>query len=133
MDLAPVEIGTYRISLVFRLRNTILNGLPGAASDYTLKTVQARQGKESALILGVRVVAGASATHVARSIRGLIDVPAIASERSSGRLITIHQVPGYNLAVVNVGSRRAMVVIAPGRGTARTMARAVAKAVSTAD
>ena len=130
VELVPVEIGTYRISLVFRLRNTILNGLPGAASNYTLKTVQAKQGNESGLILGVAVVPGASAPDVGRSIRGLIDVAAVATERRSGRLITIHQVPGYHLAVVNAGPRRALMVIASRRATARAIARAVAGAVS---
>ena len=129
VDLAPVEVRTYRISLVFRLRNTILNGLPGAASSYTVKTVQARRGGESGLLLGVGVVPGASAAHVGRSIRGLIGQPAVASERSSGRLITVHRVPGYHLAVVDVGSRRAIVVIAPRRATVQTIARAVTRAV----
>ena len=130
VELAPVELRTYRISLVFRLRNTILNGLPGASSTYTVKTVQARRAGDSGLLIGVGVVAGASAPNVGRSIRGLIGGPTeVASESSSGRLITIHRVPGYHLAVVDVGSRTAVVVIAPRRVTVQTIARAVARAV----
>lgn len=129
LELAPVEIGTYRISLVFRLRNTILNGLP-VASDYTLKTLQAKQGEDSGLLLGVALIPGATGPNVGRSIRGLIDVPTVLTEQTSGRLLTIHQVSGYNLAVLDVGPRRTIVAIATERATARRMAAAVAKAVA---
>ena len=129
VTLAPVELGTYRISLVFRLRNTILNGLPGHASDYTLKTVQARRGGESGLLIGIAAVPGASVPAVGPSVRALIGTQ--GRGRRSGRLITRFRVSGYELAVVDAEPRRAFVVIAPSGAVAQSIAQAVARAIPT--
>lgn len=129
--VSPVEIGSSRESLVFRTRNTILNGLEGAASDYGLEIAETRRGSESGLLIGVVAVPGASPPDIPRDVNRIVALEPLSEHRTrGGRPITVYRVPGYHLAVVDAGPRRAVVAIAARRRQVDDLADAVAQGLS---
>jgi hypothetical protein len=128
--VSPVGLRTYRLSLVFRLRNTILNGLPGGTSDYVFQAAQARRGADRALLFGIGAVPGAAPPDIPRSIRTLVGMSALSRHRTAGLAIDVYRLPDYVLAVVAATPRRALVVIASARRLAEDLADAAARAAA---
>jgi hypothetical protein len=128
--VSRIGIRSYRISLVFRLRNTILNGVEGPASDYSIQSSNARRAGRTALLFGVGAAAGASPPDIPADIVRLIGVPARVRERVRGLPVSVFVVPEYSLAVVDAGPRRAVVAIGVHRAEALALARAVARAIA---
>jgi hypothetical protein len=127
--LRPVRIGTARESLVFRTRNSILNGLTGQASDYALEIGEAAGRGDTSLLIGVVARPGTSPPDIPGDVNRLIEVEPEASFRVQGREVALYRVPAYDLAVVDAGPRHAVVAIAVGRPLARAIASAVAGAL----
>jgi hypothetical protein len=129
-ELTRIGIRSYRVSLVFRLRNTVLNGVEGPASDYSIQSSNARRAGRTALLFGVGAAAGASPPDIPSDIVRLIGAPAQAEERVAGLPVSLFVVPEYSLAVVGAGPRRAVVAIGTRRGEALALGRAVARAIA---
>lgn len=127
--LEPITLRTYRLSLVFRLRNTILNGLAGSASDHVVDTAQARIGVATGLLIGIAARTGADPPAIPAAIAGLIGVDPVSRRCVAGLPVTLFPADGYRLALVDGGPRRAIVVIAESRAQAARIAGAVARAV----
>jgi hypothetical protein len=128
--VSPVTIGSARESLVFRTRNAILNGLEGAASDYGLEIAQTRRGSETGLLIAVAAAPGASPPDIPDDVNRIVALEPVSAHRARGRPITVYRLPGYHLAVVDGGPRRAAVTIAEGRRGVEELADAVARAIS---
>lgn len=125
----PVAPGSYRLSLVWRLRNTILNGVDGPASDYAIQTATARRAGRTALLFGVAAVPGASPPDVPADVIRLIGIPPSGRDRVGGVPVTLFRAPGYTLAVVDGGPRRAVVAIAARPAEARALGHAIARSL----
>lgn len=128
--VTPVELGTYRISLVFRLRNAILNGLPEPASAYELESAQARRGSIRGLLLRVAAAPGAAPSHIPRDINRLVGVAPESRRTTRGRSITSYRLSSYHLAVVDGGPRQAVVAIAARRRQVGALADTIARALA---
>ena len=128
--VAPLTLGSYRMSLVFRLRNTIINGLDGSGSDYVVETAQATRGSVVGLIIAVAAARGATPPNIPGGIRRIIGLRPDARTAVDGFAITMYDVPEYTLAVVDAGPRSALVAIAPDHATAARLAAALASAVA---
>lgn len=125
----PVARQSYRLSLVWRLRNTILNGVEGPASDYSIQTATARRAGRTALLFGVAAAPGASPPDVPDDVVRLIGIPPSGRERVGGVPLTLFRAPEYTLAVVDGGPRRAVVAIAARPAEARALGRAIARSL----
>ena len=128
--VSSIGIRSYRISLVFRLRNTILNGVEGPASDYSIQSANARRAGRTALLFGVGAAVGASPPDIPADIVRLIGAPAQVEERVQGLPVSLFVVPEYSLAVVDAGPRRAVVAIGARPAEALALGRAVAGAIA---
>jgi len=127
--LMPVRIGTARESLVFRTRNSILNGLTGQASDYALEIGEAAGRGDTSLLIGVVARPGTSPPSIPSDVNRLIGAQPEATFRVHGHDIALHGAPGYDLAVVDAGPRHMVVAIAVSRPLARALVSAVAEAL----
>lgn len=126
----PVGQRSYRLSLVFRLRNTIINGLSAPGSDYSVTTDAVRRDSLSALLFGVGAAPGTSPPDIPGEIEGLIGLAPATHERVDGLAVSIFRAPEYGIGLVDAGPRRAVVVIAPDTREALTLGRAVARAIA---
>lgn len=128
--VSPVGQRSYRLSLAFRLRNTIINGLSAPGSDYSVTTDAVRRGSLSALLFGVGAAPGASPPGIPGEIAALIGLAPTTRERVDGLAVSIFRAPQYGIGLVDAGPRRAVVVIAPDAREALTLGRAVARAIA---
>lgn len=129
--IAPPGLDSYRLSLVFRLRNTILNGLPEPASDYLVETVQATgAGGGVALLIGVGARPGAEPPPIPAEIRRQIGSPPARRLRMSGLPAEVHASAGTELVLLAIAPDRAAIAMGGDRATAVGLARAVAAAVA---
>lgn len=128
--IAAPGLDSYRLSLVFRLRNTILNGLPGPASDYAVETVQATRRADTALLIGIGARTGADPPPIAAGIRRQIGSPAVRRLTLSGLPAEIHATSGTELVLLTLGRDRAAIAMGGDPASALALARAVARAVA---
>ncbi len=130
-EMTPVGQRTYRISLVFRMRNAILNGLSGPGSSYTITTRSVRRGALAAIIIGVRANPETSLPNVPQELAQMIALTPRAHVVVAGTGITIFRAAGYSLGLLDVGPRRAIVVIAERSRDALDLGRAAAQSIAT--
>ncbi len=123
----PIELTSYRLSLVFRTRNALLNGLGGGAGAYAIETARADRGGARGLLIGVAVRPGTTAPPLGADIDRVAGGAPGERLHVAGRAISLHRGPGYRLAAVAGGPRRAVVVIATDRRRALALASAVAR------
>lgn len=129
-DTGPVALTSYRLSLVFRTRNTLLNGLSGRAGDHEVETARADRGGRRGLLVGVAARPGTDPPPVTADVNRVVGVAPESRFRAAGRPVTVYAGPGYRLAVVGDGPRRAVVVIGTGRSDTRALATAVARGLA---
>ncbi|MCB0873022.1 MAG: hypothetical protein KDC36_06550 [Thermoleophilia bacterium] len=129
VTLTPFTARSDGVSLTFRLRNFILNGLPGQASDYRLEIAVASVQGLSGRLIGVSANPDAPAVRVGASIRKLVGVAPVRSERRAGHRLTVHVLSTYVLCVVDGGDRWALVTLAPNRATSLRISRRVADVI----
>ncbi|MGD9694208.1 MAG: hypothetical protein AB7V42_00920 [Thermoleophilia bacterium] len=127
--VSPVPIGTARESLVFRTRNSILNGLSGEASHYLVEIAQATRAGRVGLLVGVAAREGTAPPAIPDDIVRLIGAPPELRRAVAGREVAVYPASDSRLAVVDGGPGRAVVVIATGRGPALALGTAVARAM----
>lgn len=128
--IAAVGQRSYRLSLVFRLRNTLLNGLSAPTSAYSVTTSTARRGAITALLIGVSATPGASPPDIPAEVEQLIGLAPTTRERVDGVGLTALRAPAYGIGLVDAGARRAIVVIAPHTRQALALGRALAQAIA---
>lgn len=128
--VAPVAIGTARESLVFRTRNSILNGLSGASTDYLLEIKQATRAGRTSLLIGVAARDDATPSAIPADIARLIGAAPDTRRTVAGHPIAVYPPAGGNtLAIVDGGARRAVVVMATGPREALALGTAVARGI----
>lgn len=131
VKLSPFTVHSDGVSLMFRLRNTILNGLPGSGSDYRVETAIATVGGVDGRLVGIGAAPNAPVANMGARIRRLVGVAPESSEVRTGHRLSVHVLPTYVLCVVDAGPRRALVTLAPDRTSSLRIAHSVADALST--
>lgn len=128
--VAAVGLRSYRLSLVFRLRNTILNSVEGAASDYSVATATAKRAGRTALLIDVAAAPGASPPAIPADLARVIGIAPWIREVASGLPVSVVRGPAYSLGVVDGGPRRGVVAIATRPAEALALTRSVARALA---
>jgi hypothetical protein len=126
-EITALGPGAYRESLIFRMRNAILNGVSGTASAYALQTAQAQRGGETALVIGVRTAPGAAPVPVPADIRRLLVAPPDQTLRMSGLRADVYRTSGTDVVLVAVSEDQAAIAMAADRASAIDLARALAQ------
>lgn len=125
--ISKLGLGAYRESLIFRMRNAILNGVSGNASDYALQTAQAQRASETALVIGVKTAPGAAPVPVPADIRRLLGARAARTLRMSGLRADAYRTSGTEVVLVAVSDDQAAIAMAADRPSAIRLARALAE------
>ena len=94
-----------------------------------MEIAAARRGARTDLLVGVAAVEGAAPPDVPDDIARLVGAAPEARRTVAGRSIAVYRAPGYRLAVVDGGPRRAVVAIGAGLGRTLALAAAVARAI----
>ena len=125
----PLSPTSYHMSLIFRLRNAILQGLPDTGSHYAISGSSVAKGKEHGLLYGVTARANATPPPIPADVIAIMGGKSSSTMTVSGHTITTFDIGTYSMAVVDDGPRRALLAIEKNPAEANALAIAVAGAL----
>ncbi len=125
----PLRPNSYHMSLIFRLRNAILQGLSDTGSHYVISGSSVAKGKTHGLLYGVTAQANATPPPIPADVIATMGGKSSSTMIVSGHTITTFDIGTYSMAVIDDGPRRALLAIEKNPAEANALAIAVAKAL----
>jgi len=125
----PLQPNSYHMSLIFRVRNAILQGLSDTGSHYAISGSSVAKGKTHGLLYGVTARANATPPPIPADVIAIMGGKSSSTTTVSGHTITTFDIGTYSMAVVDDGPRRALLAIEKTPADANALATAVAVAL----
>ena len=125
----PLRPNSYHMSLIFRLRNAILQGLSDTGSHYVISGSSVAKGKTHGLLYGVTARANATPPPIPADVIAIMGGKSSSTTIVSGHAITTFDIGTYSMAVIDDGPRRALLAIEKTPADAKALATAVAGAL----
>ena len=125
----PLRPNSYHMSLIFRVRNAILQGLSDTGSHYAISGSSVAKGKTHGLLYGVTARANATPPPIPADVIAIMGGKSSSTTIVSGHAITTFDIGTYSMAVIDDGPRRALLAIEKTPADAKAIATAVAGAL----
>ena len=125
----PLRPNSYHMSLIFRVRNAILQGLSDTGSHYAISGSSVAKGKTHGLLYGVTARANATPPPIPADVIAIMGGKSSSTTIVSGHAITTFDIGTYSMAVIDDGPRRALLAIEKTPADAKALATAVAGAL----
>ena len=125
----PLRPNSYHMSLIFRVRNAILQGLSDTGSHYAISGSSVAKGKTHGLLYGVTARANATPPPIPADVIAIMGGKSSSTTIVSGHAITTFDIGTYSMAVIDDGPRRALLAIEKTPADAKARATAVAGAL----